>query len=112
MSEDGSKAGVFVLSAAAGAGHVRSAEALVTAFAAKGIAVKHVEVLKYSSWFFKKVYSDLYFELVNRQPAILGLVYDAMDHPWMHMKRRLALDLLNTRPLANLLNEERPRLAK
>ena len=112
MTEGGSEAGgVFVLSAAAGAGHVRSAEALVAAFAAKGIAAKHVEVLKYSSYFFKKVFSDLYFELVNRQPAILGLVYDAMDHPWMYRKRRLALDLLNTRPLANLLNEERPRLA-
>jgi len=111
MSEDGLKDGVFVLSAAAGAGHVRSAEALVTAFASKGIAAKHVEVLEYSSYFFKKVFSDLYFELVNRQPAILGLVYDAMDHPWMYRKRRLALDLLNTRPLANLLNDERPRLA-
>jgi len=112
MTGGGSKAGgVFVLSAAAGAGHVRSAEALVAAFAAKGIAAKHVEVLKYSSYFFKKVFSDLYFELVNRQPAILGLVYDAMDHPWMYRKRRLALDLLNTRPLANLLKEERPRLA-
>ena len=112
MTGGESKAGgVFVLSAAAGAGHVRSAEALVAAFAAKGIAAKHVEVLKYSSYFFKKVFSDLYFELVNRQPAILGLVYDAMDHPWMYRKRRLALDLLNTRPLANLLKEERPRLA-
>ena len=112
MTGGESKAGgVFVLSAAAGAGHVRSAEALVAAFAAKRIAAKHVEVLKYSSYFFKKVFSDLYFELVNRQPAILGLVYDAMDHPWMYRKRRLALDLLNTRPLANLLNEERPRLA-
>ena len=112
MTGGESKAGgVFVLSAAAGAGHVRSAEALVAAFAAKRIAAKHVEVLKYSSYFFKKVFSDLYFELVNRQPAILGLVYDAMDHPWMYTKRRLALDLLNTRPLANLLKEERPRLA-
>jgi processive 1,2-diacylglycerol beta-glucosyltransferase len=57
---------VLVLSAAAGAGHVRSAEALATAFTAKGIAAKHVEVLKYASSFFKKVYSDLYVELVNR----------------------------------------------
>src|SRR3972149_6597167 len=112
MTGGGSKAGgVFVLSAAAGAGHVRSAEALVAAFAAKRIAAKHVGGLKNSSSFFKKVFSALYFELVNRQPAILGLVYDAMDHPWMYRKRRLALDLLNTRPLANLLKEERPRLA-
>ncbi|HSL99149.1 MAG TPA: glycosyltransferase [Candidatus Limnocylindria bacterium] len=112
MTGGGSKTGgVLVLSAAAGAGHVRSAEALATAFTAKGIAVKHLEVLKYASGFFKKVYSDLYVELVNRQPAILGLVYDALDRPWMYTKRRLALDRLNTRPLAKLLLEERPRLA-
>jgi processive 1,2-diacylglycerol beta-glucosyltransferase len=112
MTGDGPKTGgVLVLSAAAGAGHVRSAEALVAAFAAKGIAAKHVEVLKYASWLFKKVYSDLYIELVNHQPAILGLVYDAMDHPWKSRKRLLALDWLNTRPLVRLLLAERPRLA-
>jgi processive 1,2-diacylglycerol beta-glucosyltransferase len=103
--------GVLVLSAAAGAGHVRAAEALVSAFAARGIAAKHVEVLKYASGLFKRIYSDLYIELVNRQPAILGLVYDALDRPWMYTKRRLALDRLNTRPLVKLLAEERPRLA-
>lgn len=112
MTGEGSKAGgVLVLSAAAGAGHVRSAEALVAAFAAKGIPAKHVEVLEYASYFFKKVYSDLYIELVNHQPAILGLVYDALDHPWKYRKRRLALDWLNTRPLVRLLLTERPRLA-
>jgi len=111
MTGDRSKAGgVLVLSAAAGAGHVRSAEALVAAFAAKGIPAKHVEVLEYASYFFKKVYSDLYIELVNHQPAILGLVYDALDHPWKYRKRRLALDWLNTRPLVRLLLTERPRL--
>ncbi len=95
--------GVLILSAAAGAGHVRAAEALASAFAAKGIAAKHVEVLEYASYLFKKVYSDLYIELVNHQPAILGLVYDALDHPWKYRKRRLALDWLNTRPLVRLL---------
>ena len=112
MTEDGAKTGgVLVLSAAAGAGHVRSAEALVSAFAAKGIASKHVEVLEYTSYLFKKVYSDLYIELVNHRPAVLGLVYDFMDRPWKYRKRRLALDWLNTRPLVRLLLEERPRVA-
>ena len=112
MAGEGSKTGgVLVLSAAAGAGHVRSAEALAAAFTAKGIAAKHVEVLKYTSYFFRKVYSDLYIELVNHQPAILGLVYDFMDHPWKYRKRRLALDWLNTRPLVRLLLAEQPRMA-
>jgi processive 1,2-diacylglycerol beta-glucosyltransferase len=112
MTGGGSKAGgVLVLSAAAGAGHVRSAEALAAAFTAKGIAAKHVEVLKYASYLFRKIYSDLYIELVNRQPAILGLVYDFMDHPWEYRRRRLALDWLNTRPLVRLLLASPPRVA-
>ena len=112
MTEAGAKTGgVLVLSAAAGAGHVRAAEALVSAFAAKGIGSKHVEVLEYASYLFKKVYSDLYIELVNHQPAILGLVYDYMDHPWKYRKRRLALDWLNTRPLVRLLLASRPPIA-
>jgi processive 1,2-diacylglycerol beta-glucosyltransferase len=102
---------VLVLSAAAGAGHVRSAEALTAAFGERGIEAKHFEVLKYASTLFKKIYTDLYVELVNKQPTILGLVYDALDRPWMYTKRRLALDRLNTRPLVKLLKEERPRLA-
>jgi len=112
MTGDETKTGgVLVLSAAAGAGHVRCAEALAAAFAAKGIDAKHVEVLEYASYLFKKVYSDLYIELVNHQPAILGLVYDAMDHPWQYRKRRLALDWLNTRPLVRLLLASPPRMA-
>ena len=112
MTRDETKTGgVLVLSAAAGAGHVRCAEALAAAFAAKGIDAKHVEVLEYASYLFKKVYSDLYIELVNHQPAILGLVYDAMDHPWQYRKRRLALDWLNTRPLVRLLLASPPRMA-
>ena len=112
MTGDGAKTGgVLILSAAAGAGHVRAAEALASAFAAKGIAAKHVEVLEYASYLFKKVYSDLYIELVNHQPAILGLVYDALDHPWKYRKRRHALDWLNTRPLVRLLLASPPRVA-
>jgi processive 1,2-diacylglycerol beta-glucosyltransferase len=112
MAEGVSKPGpVLVLSAAAGAGHVRSAEALENAFRARGIEAKHVEVLKYASVLFRKVYSDLYVELVNKQPAILGLIYDALDRPWRYEKRRLALDRLNTMPLIRLLKKERPSTA-
>lgn len=109
--EESTPGPVLVPSAAAGAGHVRAAEALTAAFREKGIEAKHVEVLKYASALFKKIYSDPYVELVNKQPVILGLVYDALDRPWMYTRRRLALDRLNTRPLVRFLKEERPRLA-
>lgn len=101
----------MVLSAAAGAGHVRAAEALVSAFNAKNVSAQHLEVLKYTTPLFRKVYSDLYIELVNKRPGILGWVYDSLDRPWKFQKRRLALDLLNTGRLIQLLKKETPSLA-
>ncbi len=101
----------MVLSAAAGAGHVRCAEALVAAFGRRGVAAKHVEVLRHASGLFKKIYTDLYVELVNRNPQLLGIVYDALDRPWRWQKRRLALDTLNTRPLVRMLAQEKPGVA-
>jgi processive 1,2-diacylglycerol beta-glucosyltransferase len=111
MSRDASDGRVMVLSAAAGAGHVRSAEALASAFEMQGVPTTHVEVLKYTNPLFKRFYADLYVELVNRQPQLLGYLYHALDRPWQLEKRRLILDRLNTRPLVKLLQKESPRLA-
>ena len=101
----------LVLSAASGAGHVRAAEALVSAFEARGVPTRHIEVLKYTTPLFRKVYSDLYRELVEKRPEVLGWVYNSMDRPWKFQKRRLALDLLNTGPLIKLLRKESRSLA-
>jgi len=100
--------GVMVLSAAAGAGHMAAADALVAAFHARQMAATHVEVLRYATPLFKRVYADLYAELVNRRPQVLGYIYRVMDHPWRYEKRRLALDRLNTRPLVRLLERREP----
>lgn len=102
---------VMVLSAASGAGHIRAAEALVKAFGEAERPARHVEVLRYTNPLFRKFYSDLYVELVNRRPHLLGILYDALDRPWEFQKRRLALDRLNTRPLVRLLLKESPSLA-
>jgi processive 1,2-diacylglycerol beta-glucosyltransferase len=99
---------VVVLSAASGAGHIRAADAMVKAFASQGVDAKQIEALKYTSPLFRKVYSDLYIELVNKRPEILGWVYDSTDKPWKYQKRRLALDLLNTKPLVKLFRQECP----
>ena len=101
---------VLVLSAASGAGHIRSAEAVAAAFDGRGVASRHIEVLKYTNALFKRFYSDLYVQLVNRNPDLMGLLYNALDRPWQYQKRRLALDRLNTRPLVKLLKEENPSL--
>lgn len=99
---------IMILSAAVGAGHLRAAEALVSAFNGRNISAQHVEVLRYTNPVFKKLYSDLYIELVNKQPNILGWIYNALDRPWEHQKRRLALSRLNTVPLVKFLKSQNP----
>ena len=103
---------VMVLSAASGAGHLRAADALVAAFAARDVQARHVEVLKYTNPIFRRIYSDLYVDLVNKQPEILGWLYNALDRPWQFQKRRLALDRLNTVSLVRLLKKEKPGLRR
>jgi processive 1,2-diacylglycerol beta-glucosyltransferase len=102
---------IMVLSAASGAGHVSAADALVAAFKKRDVIAQHVEVLKYTNPIFRKVYSDLYKELCNRQPDVLGWVYKTLDRPWRYQKRRLALDRLSTGPLVKLLRRENPSVA-
>lgn len=103
---------VLVLSASAGAGHVRAAEAVVRAFALSGAAreVRHVDTLAYTNKLFRHLYSKTYVEMVNKMPEVLGWLYDQLDKPWQHERRRLALDKLNTRPFVKLLGEYRPDL--
>lgn len=102
---------VMVLSAAAGAGHVSAAETLVSVFAVNGTPANHVEVLKYTNPVFRKMYSDMYIEMVNKQPELLGWIYNSLDHPWRFQKRRLALDMLNSGPLISHIKREKPSMA-
>ena len=101
---------VLILSASAGAGHMRAAEAVERAFVAAGAAqeVRHVDTLLYTNKVFRTLYSKAYIELVNKSPEVLGWLYDALDKPWKNERRRLALDKLNTRPFVRMLTEERP----
>jgi processive 1,2-diacylglycerol beta-glucosyltransferase len=102
---------VMVLSAAAAAGHLRAADALVAAFESEGISAHHVEVLRHTNPIFRKVYSDLYVELMTRQPDFLGWMYKTLDRPWQFQKRRLALNRLNTGPFVKLLKQKNLKLA-
>jgi processive 1,2-diacylglycerol beta-glucosyltransferase len=74
---------VLVLSASAGAGHVRAAQALERALVATGRVgeVRHVDILQYTSQLFRRVYAEAYLDLVNRAPEVLGWLYDYFDVP-------------------------------
>jgi processive 1,2-diacylglycerol beta-glucosyltransferase len=101
---------VLILSASAGAGHLRAAEALKHAFIKLNAAreVRHVDTLDYTNKVFRHLYSQTYLEMVNSAPEMLGWLYDYLDRPWEKERRRLALDRLNTRPFVKLLKQYRP----
>ena len=101
---------VLLLSASAGAGHLRAAQALEKAFNELGTVdeVRHLDVLNYTNKVFRHFYSKAYIDLVNKMPEVPGWMYDKLDRPWKNERRRLALDKLNTRPLVKLLREYQP----
>src|SRR5215204_3407992 len=105
---------VLLLSASAGAGHVRAAEAIEKAFTqlddGESREVHHFDVLNYTNKLFRHLYSKAYIDLVNKMPEVPGWVYDKLDKPWKNERRRLALDKLNTRPFVKLLREYQPDL--
>jgi len=102
---------VLILSASAGAGHVRAAQALEQSFHARGNChVEHVDAIAYVSKLFQRLYDDAYIALVRRAPGLMGLLYDRMDQPWSHPRRRLALDRLNTQPMIRMLKRVQPDL--
>ncbi len=102
---------ILLLSVSSGAGHVRAAQALEKAFAARGdCIVEHIDALEYTSKLFQKIYEDAYIALVRRAPGLMGWLYDRLDQPWRHPSRRLALDRLNTMPMSRLLKRVQPDL--
>jgi processive 1,2-diacylglycerol beta-glucosyltransferase len=101
---------VLILSASAGAGHMRAADALEHAFKKLRAAanVRHLDVLQLTNKLFRRLYSKAYLDLVNSSPELLGWFYDYLDTPWKHDQRRLILDKLNTRPFVKFLHEFAP----
>jgi processive 1,2-diacylglycerol beta-glucosyltransferase len=102
---------VLLLSATSGTGHVRAAQALEKAFSARGdCVVEHIDVLQHVSKLFQRIYDKAYISMVRRAPELMGVLYERTDQPWRHLRRRLALDRLNTAPMIRLLKRIQPDL--
>jgi processive 1,2-diacylglycerol beta-glucosyltransferase len=101
---------VLILSASAGAGHLRAAQAIERAFAETGadLSVHHFDTLEFTNPLFRRLYSQAYIEMVNRMPEVLGWLYDRFDKPGQDDRLKLAFDKLNTRPFVKLLERYRP----
>ena len=104
---------VLVLSASAGAGHIRAAQAVERAFARLNAAeeIRHIDTLEFTNKVFRRLYSNLYIDMVNKTPELLGWLYDYLDKPWKNERRRLVLDKLNTRPFVKMLRDYQPDIA-
>jgi processive 1,2-diacylglycerol beta-glucosyltransferase len=103
---------VLILSASAGAGHVRAAQAVERAFSEMKAAhsVRHVDTLEYTNPLFRRLYSKAYIDMVNRMPEVLGWLYDFYDNPAKDDRLQVAFDKLNTRPFVKMLEQYQPDL--
>lgn len=90
---------VLILSASAGTGHVRAGDALYQACRNHPLIsqVQHWDMLKYTTRIFRHLYSQVYLDLINRAPKMLGWIYDTTDTPWRNEKKRLAFEKFNAR---------------
>ena len=77
--------GILLLSASAGAGHVRAAQALERAFAEAGARnVLHVNALEHTTKLFRRLHEQAYLDAVSHAPAMLGWLYDHLGtYAWL-----------------------------
>jgi processive 1,2-diacylglycerol beta-glucosyltransferase len=110
IHRSGSGRRILILSASAGTGHVRAAEALerVCREDPRVSEVVHVDALHYTNKLFRDFYSKFYLQLVQNAPNFLGWWYDTSDEPWKTDRMRFMLDRLNTGPLIRLIRKFEP----
>jgi processive 1,2-diacylglycerol beta-glucosyltransferase len=104
---------ILLLSASAGAGHLRAAEALESACRIRYplAEVKHVDALSLTPPSFRRLYGQGYVDFVNHAPELLGVLYDKTNKPPRHAaadKLRGLIERMNTRPLVSLLRDFAP----
>jgi processive 1,2-diacylglycerol beta-glucosyltransferase len=101
---------VLILSASAGAGHVRAGDALyeVCRNHPRISEVQHWDMLKYTTRLFRHLYSQVYLDLIDRAPKMLGWIYDTTDTPWRNEKKRLAFEKFNARSFLRQATRFRP----
>ncbi len=101
---------VLIMSAGAGSGHIRAAEALEKSFKSdkRVEEVFNNDALKYTNKFFRDFYSKLYTSLVKSAPNFLGWWYKTSDEPWRTDRMRHMIDRLNTKPLVRFIRDYQP----
>lgn len=102
----------LILSASAGAGHMRAAQAVELALKQldPNAVVKNIDVLSLTNAAFRRFYGSGYLDLVNKAPHVLGYMYDYMDRPRRPKstrdRLRLAMEKINLTKLCEVLECE------
>lgn len=104
---------VLILSASAGAGHIRAAQAIEEAFKIyfPDIEVFNADALEYSPAVFRKTYVNTYLLLAGKRPSLYGYLYSITNKPKVSYfidKIRIFLDKLNTKRLLAFVKEYKP----
>lgn len=84
---------LLILSASAGAGHVRAGEALLQRMRSEypHIRTEHFDVLDYTSRAFKRFYGGSYLLMVNKMPELWGYLYEHSDKEFRPTKPLLRI---------------------
>lgn len=103
----------LILSASAGAGHLRAADAVAAAYktANPDAVVKHIDTLEFTNKTFRDLYSKAYLEMIRMAPHSLGWLYDHLDKPFTNEGMRKLINKINLKPFMKMLEEENPTVA-
>ncbi|QBB70118.1 galactosyldiacylglycerol synthase [Pseudolysobacter antarcticus] len=104
---------ILVLSVSAGAGHMRAAEALRShAEVAHGdVHALHLDVMNFVSSAFRKLYTNAYIKLVEKHPALWGMLYrmtSEAEPDATLQKMRRGIERLNTKALLRAIDAFAP----
>lgn len=104
---------LLILSASAGAGHLRAAQALEAACREmrSDIEIRNHDTLDFTPRIFKKWYAQSYLQTVNHIPKVWGYFYDYYDRKTSTSKTAKVMRLLdrfNAAALYKLVDEFRP----
>lgn len=105
---------ILVLSVSAGAGHLRAAEAISKTAEEDfpGLKVVHLDVMDFVPKLFRKIYSESYIDVIDRNPALWGFIYHRSDKvekdDSLIKNLRMAIQRLNTKHLFDKIKELGP----
>ena len=95
---------MLIISASVGGGHVAAARALEQACQQTGVAVQHVDILTYTNPAFRRLYRDMYLDLVAKVPDLINWLGKRFDRkPSEHKSRRERFLTLISRLIARRL---------